>query len=148
LQCEDNKVSQRSTNLLRGIFVGTMSGMIWGVLVLIISSFTQLFAFDFSFFNDIFVFIVGGAGFGLLLGAFLEASKNKLPFQPIMAQSITVSVGIWFLFFTGGLLLHILKPDRYHMEGSQHLQGFLLSILLGLIFGFFWISFSKNLKNI
>jgi len=141
-------MNQRSINLLRGISVGILSGMIWGILVLVISSFTQLFIFDFSFLNDIFVFIVGGAGFGLLLGAFLEVSKNKLPFQAIMAQSIAVSVVIWLLFFAGGLLLHILKPARYHLEGIQHLQGLFLSILLGLVFGVFWKKWEGYSKEV
>jgi hypothetical protein len=141
-------MNQKSTNLLRGISVGMLSGMIWGVVVLVISSFTQLFVFDFSVLNGIFVFIVGGTGFGLLLGAFLEVLKGKLPFQGIIAKSITLSVVIWLLFFAGGLLFHILKPNRYHLEGSQHLQGFFLSIILGLIFGVFWNFFEKDGRTI
>ena len=131
-------MNQNSINLMRGVSIGVLSGMIWGIVVLVISSFTQLFAFDFSIFNNIPIFIAGGAGFGLLLGAFLEVSKDKLPFRGIVPNSVALSVSIWILFFGGGLLLHLLTPNRYHLEGHQHLQGFFLSIVLGLILGIFW----------
>ena len=140
-------MNQNSINLLRGISLGVLSGMIWGIVVLVISSFTQLFAFDFSIFNNIPVFITGGAGFGLLLGIFLEVSKDKLPFRGIIPNSVTLSVSIWILFFGGGLLLHLLTPNRYHLEGHQPLQGFFLSIFLGLILGIFWKKWEDFFKQ-
>ena len=69
-------MNQNSINLMRGVSIGVLSGMIWGIVVLVISSFTQLFAFDFSVFNNIPVFIAGGAGFGLLLGFLLVSYQG------------------------------------------------------------------------
>ncbi len=125
-------------NLQRGVCVGLLAGALWGLAVLIISSFTRLFDFDFGIAYDLPVFLAGGAGFGLLSGAFLEVLKDRLPFRGIIQKSILLSVCIWLLFFGGGMALHFATPVRYHMESIQSLQGFFSSFLLGIILGVLW----------
>ena len=125
-------------DLRRGISIGVYGGMLWGVLSLIISYNTNLFGFDFTILHNIPVFIAGGAGFGLIVGAFLEVLGDRLPFEGRLPKAIVVSVAIWLTFFTPGLILHQVMPDRYTVDVPLHIQGLFLATLLGLIVGGLW----------
>ncbi|MBI5185761.1 MAG: hypothetical protein HZA01_08570 [Nitrospinae bacterium] len=131
-------------NLRKGISLGVLSGMIWGIAVLMFASATKVFEFDFGLLQDFPVFLTGGAGFGLVLGAFMEVLRDKLPFNGIIQNAIALSVSIWLLFFAGGVFLHLAAPARYHFEGEQAIQGFFLSFVLGLILGILWKQSSQN----
>ncbi len=125
-------------DLRRGIGAGIVAGMIWGVISLITASITRVFEFDHGIAFDIPIFIAGGAGYGLIVGAFMEVVNDKLPFAGSINKAIFISVSIWLLFFIIGILLHFTMPDRYTIELPQHVQGFILSFVFGLLLGVIW----------
>ena len=131
-------------NLRRGVSLGILSGMIWGMVVLLISSTTGVFEFDFGLPANIPIFLAGGGGCGLVLGVFMEVMKDILPLRTITARAVSLSVGIWVVLFSGGVLLHLVNPDRYHLELYQNLQGFALSFVLGLVFAVVWKGWAEK----
>lgn len=125
-------------DLKRGISVGVYGGMVWGLVVLTVSSYLKFFAFDFTILHDIPVFITGGAMFGLIVGAFMEILGERLPFDGTVAKGVVLSVAIWLTFFIPGIFLHIVMPERYTVDIPLHIQGLFLAIILGIIIGTLW----------
>ncbi len=127
-----------AVDLKRGISIGAYGGMVWGLVVLGVSAYLKFFAFDFTILHDIPIFMAGGAGMGLIVGAFMEVLGERLPFEGAVAKGIVLSVAIWLVFFIPGVFLHLIKPDRYTVEIPLHIQGLFLAMVLGMIIGGLW----------
>ena len=145
------KTMTNDIELGRGIISGIIAGAIWGFFVLCLSSITQLFEFDFSFFNGLISFSIAGMGLGLVSGALYAVIKKHLPFRNEIFKGGFLSTAIWLIFFVFSFILSETSPDKYHFHHEQSLQGLILSVFLGIFLGIVWRNdrihqFSKNIN--
>lgn len=122
----------------KAVTCGTFSGLIWGLISLAVSSATILFQADSGLPHNLLTYLMGGAIYGLVLGGLMLIAEGRPPVSKTVWKAVSLSASLWLLFFITGVFLHFSRPERYHIEFYQHLQGFLLSLVLGLIFGILW----------
>ncbi len=117
------------------ITAGLAGGLIWGVLSMGINSVTGVFSFEQPLLYNLMAFATGGAVFGVVTGALLCALWWVFPTGSVLLRAVAVSVFVWVVLRGGGLVLSYINPYRYHAVFAEALQGFALSILLGVILG-------------
>lgn len=116
---------------------GTLGGVLWGWLAMVMNSFTGVFEFEGSFTHDLVTFSLAGAVFGFVVSGFLYMAGRYVPFKKALPKAVFVSVLVWLMLRAGGAVLSSMEPSRYHVLTPETLQGLLLSAVLGLILGFF-----------
>lgn len=132
-----------NVNLTKGIIVGCLSGIVWGLVAILVNRITGVFTFEESLLREMMTFSLGGAVFGMVIGGFLSLIGAKLPFKSSFVKAVSVSVAIWLIMRTGGVLLSYSNPERFHPDREQAIQGFVMAIVLGLILA----TFLKVAKN-
>ncbi|MDP6625736.1 MAG: hypothetical protein QGG87_04690, partial [Nitrospinota bacterium] len=63
----------------KGMTVGMVSGVIWGIIALAVNYVTGIGPIERSILIEIATFSIGGAIFGMLMGILLTLSYNRLP---------------------------------------------------------------------
>lgn len=126
------------SNLIKGMGLGFIAGIIWGLISVIINLASGIFTFENNITHNILTFSVGGGILGVIIGGIMIITCKLLPFKNIIIKAVLVSSSLWSALYIGSLLLSFLNPDRYHPDMPQALQGLLLSVLLGSIFGTLW----------
>jgi len=121
-----------------GLFLCLLSGALWGMVSLLVNTFTGAFTLEAGVVHDLVTFTIGGALFGLVTGGFLSVAESFMPKWGLTLKAVAVSVVIWLALDGTGFVLSILKPIRYHFEIEQSLQGLFLAVMLGLILGTLW----------
>ena len=122
----------------KGMTVGMVSGVIWGIIALAVNYVTGIGPIERSILIEIATFSIGGAIFGMLMGILLTLSYNRLPFKSLLPKAILVSTLVWLIFNVGTGIGSIVNPERYHPELLQTIQGFFMAVLLGGILGTLW----------
>lgn len=117
------------------IIGGLLSGVIWGVISMAVNTFTGAAVPEATFAHDIATFVFAGAVFGIVTGAFLKAAGGFIPVRSTIARAVIVSTSLWIVLRVAGEMLSAMEPDRYHFVTPQTIQGFVLSVLLGVILG-------------
>ncbi len=121
-----------------GLFLCLLSGALWGLVSLLVNTFTGAFTLEAGVVHDLVTFSLGGALFGLVTGGLLSVAQGFMPKWGLTSKAVAVSVVIWLALNGTGFVLSILKPIRYHFEVEQSLQGLFLAVILGLILGSLW----------
>ncbi len=124
---------------IRNFAVSAFLGVVWGWAAMTLNSFTYAFRYEAGFLHNIVIFTIGGAVFGIVVGGFIWLFGDLFPFKGRIPRAVAVSVFLWLLLFGGGLILSGIRPDRYHFAAYQAMQGFFLSIVLGIFFGIFLV---------
>lgn len=124
----------------KGIGLGFLSGVATGWISIALNSLTGVFRFESGLLLNIVTFSIGGAVFGIVVGAFMALLGDLLPLKDLVSKAISISAGLWLLLRFTGFLLSLNNPVRYHGDFSQTLQGFTLAIILGAILGILWKS--------
>lgn len=127
-----------ATELKRGMFTGAVAGAIWGALTIIVNLATKVFPLEDSIIYNMSIAGIGGAVFGVVVGAIFSVSKSYVPLKGIVPKAAFVSTAIWLVLRTGGYFLSQADPVRYHQVMSHTIQGFFLSILMGCMLGIAW----------
>ncbi len=125
-------------NLKNGIIVGSLSGIVWGLVAIPVNLITGVFPFEENLLREVITFSFGGAIFGMVIGGFLSLIGKRLPFKSSSLKAISVSVAIWSILRIGGVLLSYSNPERFLPDRDQTIQGFVMAIVLGLILATFW----------
>lgn len=120
---------------------GCKAGLIYGAFMLVYAhvvtkGITHIHDLDFTLLQDVGPFLLVGLCFGGLLG--IADAYVRWP-------AWLLSAGIWALFVLPTLLLHFVAPERYTLEFWQHLQGLVLALALGLIYG--WLGRSAQRQD-
>ena len=118
--------------------VGVLSGILWGLIAMIVNRFTSVFIWEEGFHEDLLTFSMAGAFFGVVVTILFSLFLQRLPFKSYLLKAVMVSTGVWFIIWGGAIILHFIKPERYHPNLLQSVQGFFLAIILGLIIGWFY----------
>jgi MFS family permease len=126
-----------NVNLTKGIIVGCLSGIVWGLMAILVNHITGVFTLEESLLREMMTFSLGGAVFGMVIGGFLALTSNRLPFKSSFLKAVSVSVAIWLILRVGGVLLSYANPERFHPDRGQAIQGFVMAIVLGLILATF-----------
>jgi len=121
-----------------GLFLFLLAGALWGMVSLLVNTFTGAFTLEAGVVHDLVTFTIGGALFGLVTGGFLSVAQGLMPRWGLTSKAVAISVVIWLALNGTGLVLSIVKPVRYHFEAGQSLQGLFLAVILGLILGSLW----------
>jgi hypothetical protein len=125
-------------NLIKGICLGILSGIVWGWVSILVNYITGVFPFEESLLKEVITFSFGGAIFGMVIGGFMFLIGDRLPFKSLLPNAIFISMAVWLVLRIGGVLLSYNDPGRFHPDAAQTLQGFMLAIVLGLILTTFW----------
>ncbi len=136
-----------NTSFYKGVISGVVAGIVWGWISLVVNSISGAFPFEHTFIFNLMIFSISGAIFGIIVAGFLNLIGQLLPFKKIMLKAILVSTSFWLLLRSGGIVLSIMMPDRYHPEIPQAIQGFFLSVILGVLVSLFWDKKSKVLAG-
>ena len=131
----------------KGIVSGVVAGIVWGWISMVVNSISGAFPFEHSFFFNVVIFSISGAIFGVIVSEFLVLIGERLPFKRILPKAIMVSTSFWLLLRSGGIVLSIMMPDRYHPEIPQAIQGFFLSVILGVLVSLLWDKETKALTS-
>lgn len=132
--------------LFKGLSLGTVSGVLYGLAGIVLNQVTGAFAFEMNITSLLGTFAVGGAIFGIIAGCLMSVADNLfLSGRPVL-KALTISVGFWLVLRSGAALLTTYDPYRYHSVFGQTLQGLVLSVLLGLVLGLLWKT--KALDNV
>jgi len=121
-----------------GLFLCLLAGALWGMVSLLVNTFTGAFSLEAGVVHDLVTFTIGGALFGLVTGGILSVAEGFLPKWGLTLKAVAVSVVIWLALDGTGFVLTIVKPIRYHFEAEQSLQGLFLAVILGLILSTLW----------
>ncbi|MFQ5479708.1 MAG: hypothetical protein ACE5DW_00330 [Thermodesulfobacteriota bacterium] len=121
-----------------GLFLCLLAGALWGMVSLLVNTFTGAFTLEASLVHDLVTFTLGGALFGLVTGGLLSVLQSFMPGRGLTKKAVMVSVVIWLALNGAGFVLSVLSPIRYHFEAGQSLQGLFLAAILGIILGTFW----------
>jgi len=116
---------------------GTLAGVVWGWLAMVLNAFTGIFTFEGSFTHDLVTFSIAGAIMGFVVSGLLYATGRFLPFKKSLPKAVFVSVLVWLLLRVGGALLSAMEPSRYHVFTPETLQGLFLAAVLGALLGLF-----------
>ena len=127
-----------SAELKMGIVAGAVSGGIWGALTILINLVTNLFPLEDSILYNMLIAAIGGAVFGVVVGALFSVTRRYVPLKGIVPKAAFVSTAVWLVLRTGGYFLSQVNPVRYHQVMSYTIQGFFLSMLMGCILGIAW----------
>jgi len=127
-----------NTSFKDAIVSGVIAGVIWGWSAMVVNSISGAFPFEHTFIYNLIIFSISGAIFGVIVAGFLTLIGRLLPFKKIMPKAILISTSFWLLLRSGGVALSIMMPDRYYPEIPQAVQGFFLSILLGVLLSLLW----------
>lgn len=103
-----------------------------------INAMSGAFPFEKSLFYNFVTFSIGGAVIGIVAGGLMAVSQELLPFRRPLPKAVLLSTSLWLILRTGGLLLSLNDPARYHPEIAETFQGFVLAIILGCILGALW----------
>ncbi len=125
-------------NLIKGICLGILSGIVWGWVSILVNYITGVFPFEESLLKEVITFSFGGAIFGMVIGGFMSLIGDRLPFKSLLPNAIFISMAVWLVLRIGGVLLSYNDPGRFQPDAAQTLQGFMLAIVLGLILTTFW----------
>lgn len=123
---------------MKGIGLGAISGILGGLIAILLNQITGVFVFESSLASNLVTFSIGGAVFGVVTGGFMALIGDRLPFRSFVLRGVVVSGGIWMLLRFSGYLMAANEPERYHSDNAQTLQGFTLAIILGAILGTLW----------
>ncbi len=118
--------------------MGILSGIVWGWVSILVNYVTGVVPFEESLLHEVITFSFGGAIFGMVIGGFMSLVGKKLPFKSLLPNAIFVSVAVWLIIRFGGVLLSYNNSGRFHPDTAQALQGFVMTIVLGLILATFW----------
>ncbi|MEE8574247.1 MAG: hypothetical protein V3T30_02445 [Thermodesulfobacteriota bacterium] len=121
-----------NVDLKKGIWMGLASGIVWGLSSMGINALTGAVHFESTVFHNLSSFTIGGAIFGIVVGAFFAVTKKVIPLKSILLKAVLLSVGIWVIIRVGALVF------RHHANPTEALQGFMLAILMGLFLGILW----------
>ena len=127
-----------STELKRGMAAGAVAGAIWGALTILVNLVTNVFPLEDSIMYNMLIAAIGGAVFGVVVGALFSVTRSYVPLKGIVPKAVFVSTAVWLLLRTGGYFLSQVDPVRYHQVMSHTIQGFFLSMLMGCILGIAW----------
>ena len=127
-----------ATELKRGMFAGAVAGGIWGGLTILVNLVTNVFPLEDSILYNMLIAAIGGAVFGVVVGAIFSVTRSYVPLKGIVPKAAFVSTAVWLVLRTGGYFLSQVDPVRYHQVMSHTIQGFFLSILMGCILGVAW----------
>ncbi len=136
-----------NTSFYKGVISGVVAGIVWGWISMVVNSISGAFPFEHSFFFNVVIFSISGAIFGVIVSEFLVLIGERLPFKRILPKAIMVSTSFWLLLRSGGIVLSIMMPDRYHPEIPQAIQGFFLSVILGVLVSLLWDKETKALTS-
>ncbi len=125
-------------NLRKGICLGILSGIVWGWVSILVNYVTGVFPFEESFLHEVITFSFGGAIFGMVIGGFMSLIGKRLPFKSSLPNAIFISMAVWLILRIGGVLLSYSNPGRFNADTAQTLQGFVMTIVLGIILATFW----------
>ena len=124
--------------VFKGFSLGAVSGILYGVAGIALNQVTGAFPFEMNMALLLTTFATGGAIFGVITGCLMSVTENLfLPGRPVLKASV-ISVGFWLALRLGAALLTAADPGRYHPDIGQTVQGFALSLLLGVILGSLW----------
>lgn len=119
-------------NWKKGIGSGAIAGIIWGWIAMGAGAMSGASPFENGLFHNIVIFTIGGAIFGIVAGSFMTLTYDILPFRGSLPKAVLISISLWLILRTGGLLLSSIDANRYHPVMSQNVQGLVLSIILGV----------------
>jgi hypothetical protein len=120
------------------IVTGVGAGILWGWVAMAVNSVTGIFPFEASFAHNIVSFTFGGAVFGVVAGALMNAVGRVMPFRRVLPRAILISAVLWVVLWIGGSMLSVMEPHRYHLLMPQTLQGLVLALILGTVLGAVW----------
>ncbi|MDP3731973.1 MAG: hypothetical protein Q8R31_02935 [Candidatus Omnitrophota bacterium] len=118
------------------IFLGFLTGIVWGWVAIGVNAISGAFIFENDLLHNLVTFTIGGAVFGIVVGALLSLSHDWLPFKNIFLKTVFLSVILWGVLMIGGIVLSTIEPERYHLVVPQTVQGFVLAIIMGGLLGF------------
>jgi hypothetical protein len=127
-----------ATELKRGMAAGAVAGALWGALTILVNLVTNVFPLEDSILYNMSIAAIGGAVFGVVVGAIFSVTRSHVPLKGIVPKAAFVSTAVWLVLRTGGYFLSQVDPVRYHQVMSHTIQGFFLSILMGCILGVAW----------
>ena len=119
-------------------FAGILSGVVWGLISLVVNHITGAFEFEAGFAALVMSFTFAGAVFGVVVAGLMQLLEGKLPFKNPMPNAVMVSTGLWFIFRVAGVFLSTMEPERYHVITLETFQGLILSIVLGILTAVFF----------
>lgn len=122
----------------KGIFLGLLSGILCGWLLMALNELTGVFAIEASLTLNLVAFGAGGGVFGVVAGSFTALLEKSLPFNGALFKGILVSTGLWIVLRAGGYILSLNDAARYHADVGQTVQGFAFAIMLGAMLGSLW----------
>ena len=117
------------------IFLSFLAGIVWGWVAIGVNIISGAFLFENYMLHNIVTFTIGGAIFGIVVGALLSLSHEWLPFKNIFLKTVFLSVILWGVLMIGGIVLSTIEPERYHIVVPQTVQGFVLAIIMGGLLG-------------
>lgn len=128
----------------QGLNKGIIAGVIWGWIALGLSLTIGALEFESGLWHNLVTFSVGGALFGMILGAFMVLLEQRLPFKKCYVKTLFLSISLWLILRFGGVLLSSVDLVRYQAHMSQSVYGFLMTLVLGSILGVVWTLHHKE----
>ncbi|MBI3008960.1 MAG: hypothetical protein HYY56_05565 [Candidatus Omnitrophica bacterium] len=122
----------------RGIISGVIAGAVWGCLAITINTASRAFIFEETLLHRLITFTAGGAIFGMVVSGVLSMTRYWMSSRNIFLEAICISVSLWGILEAGGILLHFIKPGRFHLDMAQIVQGIFLAFIMGVLLGFLW----------
>ncbi|MBI5892680.1 MAG: hypothetical protein HZB79_03335 [Deltaproteobacteria bacterium] len=136
-------MQSQSIDLRKTIFLGSLTGIVWGWLAMAVNTVTGAFTFENGLLHNLVTFAIGGAVFGIVASGFLSLMQRWLPFKSNLTKAVYIAVSLWIILFIGGYGLATAKPDRFVFEYHQGIQGLALALVLGTMLGYFWKRFDE-----
>lgn len=122
----------------KGIGSGILAGIAWGWLAVAFNTISGVFPFENSLLYNLVTASIGGAIYGIVVGCFLTLTYSWLPFKGSFQKAVFLTTCIWLILRSGGALLSLVNPDRFHPVMLETLQGFVLAVIMGCILGGLW----------
>lgn len=113
-----------------------ITGSIWGSIVFCINLIFRGDRLELPFLLNFTTFLLTGVIIGILMGVLLKTITTFFSCPATLTSGVLLSIFIWSLFFSGGLLGHYLLPSRYHINIVEIAWGIASFISLGILTAF------------
>jgi len=130
----------------KGFILGVLSGVLWGWLALGWRLLAGDAPLENSLPHNLAAFSTGGALFGVVIGGFMVALRDRICQNPYLKAAL-LSLGLWGLLRIGGEVLSAMNPERYCSTMDETSLGFVLALAMGLILGMMWNAQNRVASN-
>ncbi len=122
----------------KGFSIGVLSGVLLGIIGIIVNTITSAFPFEMNIVMLLVTFSIGGAIFGVVVGGLMAVTDSLFLIDRPVIRAVALSAGFWAILRLVGSALTMADHERYHPVMVQSIQGLVLAIALGVIFGLIW----------